>query len=162
MLTNVICAVVDALNTAGVPACSAWRRAAADRNRSCVCVGVERAEDCGAFARDLGRETDEVYGEREVYGLRCAVELRLDIYAPLAEEHAANACLDLFDAAAGVISCMQGLQVQALSCGAPAPDKESGMFRLRCGVKCSALLLSTSQGEDGSFTDFVLRGELQK
>ena len=162
MLSNVIGAVVDALNAAEIPAGSAWRKAAVERDKRFVCVGVERAEDCGGFARYLGMETDEVYGEREVYGLRCAVELRLDIYAPLAEANAANACLDLFDASAGVISCMQGLQVQALSCGAPAPDQDSGMFRLRCGVKCSALLLSTAQGEGGSFTDFVLRGELQK
>lgn len=162
MLTKVIDAVVSALNAAELPAGSAWRKSALERRGRFVCVSVEKAEDCGGFARYLGLETDAVQGEREVYGLRCAIELRLDIYAPLAEENAANACLDLFDAAAGAISCMQGLQVHSLSCGAPAPDRESGMFRLRGGVKCSALLLSTTQGADESFTDFVLRGELQK
>ena len=162
MLTNVISAVVTALQGAELSAGSAWPKAALQRGERFVAVGVERAEDCaGGFARYLGVEPDEEEGEREVYGLRCNITLRLDIYAPLSADNAAETCLDLFDAAAEVISALPGLQVKGLSCGAPAPDRETGMFRLHGGVNCSALLISTEQGEDGTFTDFVLRGELQ-
>ena len=163
MLTNVIDAVVTALQEAELSAGSAWPKAALQRGECFVAVGVERAEDCaGGFARYLGVETDAETGEHEVYGLRCEIELRLDIYAPLSEDNAAETCLGLFDTAAETISALPGLQVKGLSCGSPAPDRETGMFRLRGGVNCSALLLSTEQGEDGSFTDFVLRGELQQ
>ena len=55
MLTNVINAVVTALQGAGISAGSAWPKAALQRGDSFVAVGVERAEDCaGGFARYLG------------------------------------------------------------------------------------------------------------
>ena len=163
MMTNVIGAVVTALTDADVAAFSAWPKAPVDRSEGFVCVGVEKAKNAaGGLARYLGIQADAETGDHEVYGLNCDIELRLDVYAPLSEENAAESCLDIFDTAAEVISAMPGLRVKALSCGTPAPDRETGMFRLHGGAECSALLLSTEQGEDGTFTDFVLRGELQQ
>ena len=163
MLTSVIGTVAAALSDADLPAVSTWPKAALDRSESCICVGAAHAEACaGGFARYLGLETDPETGEHEVYGLNCALELRLDIYAPLSESNAAETCLDLFDTAAETICAMPGLRVEALQCDSPTPDKETGMFHLRGGVKCSAMLLCSADGEDGTFSDFVLRGELQQ
>ena len=78
-------------------------------------------------------------------------------------ENAALECAGTFDRAAAVISGVPGLHVRELACGAPAPDPDTGMFRLSGGVKCAGLL-TVPDGGDGSenmaFTDFVLRGEL--
>ena len=164
MLENVVTAVADALEGAGISAGPAYPKTGVERDGGCfVRVGVAKAIDTNAgFARYLGMENDPETGAREVYGLRCALELSLDVYAPLSEENAALRCAALFDSAAAAIGAISGLQVRELSCGAPGPDRETGMFRLSGRIKCAALL--TASGESGAemaFTDYVLRGELR-
>jgi len=164
MMSGLISAVVTALTAADISARSAFAASPIDRSESGVCVGIGSAEQTeGGLARYLGVRTDAQNGETEVYGLRCTVALGLDVYAPMGAEDAPGACLDLFDAAAEVIADMPGLRVLSLSCGTPAPDERSGMFRLSGAVRCSALLLRTESGAaESTFTDFVLKGELQQ
>ena len=164
MLETVIDAVVEALTDAGISAGSAYPKTGVERSGGgFVRVGVAKVVDTNAgFARYLGVENDPESGPREVYGLRCALELSLDVYAPLREENAALKCAALFDSAAAVIAAVGGLQVRELSCGAPGPDRETGLFRLAGGVRCAALLTASgADGEDMAFTDYVLRGELR-
>jgi hypothetical protein len=163
MMAGVVNAVVTALGAAGLSAGCAWPKTPVTPGSGFVRVGVERVEEIsGGLARYLGVENDAQTGEHEVYGLRCTLTLQLDVYAPLSETNAAMRCLELFDTAAGAVSGIAGLHVSELRCGAPAPDRETGMFRLNGAAVCSALLLSASgDGDSGTFTDFVLRGELQ-
>lgn len=102
-------------------------------------------------------------GGREVYGLRCDVELALDIYAPMSAENGAAECGRLFDAAAAALGAAAGLSVRELRCGEAAPDARLGMFVLRGAADCAALLVDESGDGDGkTFTDFVLKGELKR
>ena len=163
MLTDIIDTVVDALCAAEIPAMCAWPKTAVEREENFICVSIACAEDCtGGLARYLGVENDAETGSHEVYGMQCAITLRLDIFASLREENPAGVCLQMFDAAAETISALPGLRVRALRCEAPEPDRESGMFRLRAAADCTALLLAYDSGGAGEFTDFVLRGELQQ
>lgn len=162
MLNNVLDAVVRRLTAAGLQAGKAWPKTAAGGG-TVLRVGVARAEDCGGgFSRYLGTLEDGETDGREIYGLRCALGLSLDIYAPLSADDPAGDCLAAFDAAADCIGAMGGgFQVKALRCGAPAPDRESGMMRLRGEAEGSALLVAPEgDGQSGTFCDFVLRGEL--
>ena len=162
MLETVVSTVIGALTDAGISAGPAYPKDAVDRSAGFVRVGVAKAVDTGAgFARYLGIENDPESGEREVYGLLCEIGLSLDVYAPLSEANAALACAALFDEAAAVVAGVSGLSVKELSCGAPGPDGETGMFRLAGGVKCAALLTASDSDSGGTaFTDFVLRGVL--
>lgn len=163
MMAGVVDTAVAALTAAGIAAGCAWPKTAVSPGSSFVKVGVARAgASAGGFARYLGVERDPETGEREVYGLRCDLTLRLDVYAPLSAENAATACLDLFDAAADAIASVPGLRLTALRCGAPAPDRETGMFRLEGAAECRALLVASGAADEGTFTDFVLRGELRE
>ena len=163
MLEGVIASVCKALCAAGIPAGPAYPKEAVSAH---VRVGVLKAADKSAgLSRYLGMRNDPERGAVEVYGLRCELELSLDVYAPLDSENAALACAETFDRAAAVISGVAGLHVRELTCGAPGPDAETGMFRLSGGVKCAGLLaIADDDGggsENAAFTDFVLRGELQ-
>ena len=160
MLEGVINSVCSSLNAAGIPAGPAYPKEAVS---ALVRVGVLKAADRSAgLSRYLGMRNDPERGAVEVYGLRCELELSLDVYAPLDSENAALACAGTFDRAAAVISGVPGLHVRELTCGAPGPDAETGMFRLSGGVKCAGLLtVADGEGENTAFTDFVLRGELQ-
>ena len=167
MLEGVIASVSSALCAAGISAGPAYPNAPATPDAAFVRVGVLKAADKSAgFSRYLGLRQDPERGAVEVYGLRCELELSLDVYAPPAtdSENAALDCANTFDRAAAVISAMPGLRVRELTCLAPGPDAETGLFRLSGGVKCAALL-TVADGGDGNdntaFTDFVLRGELQ-
>lgn len=166
MLEGVIAAVAEALCAAEIPAGPAYPKSPVDREAEFVRVGVLKAADRSAgLGRYLGMRNDPERGAVEVYGLRCELELSLDVYAPRSAENAALKCAETFDRAAAVISGVPGLSVRELTCGAPGPDPDTGMFRLSGGVKCAGLLTVTDSGGSGgetAFTDFVLRGELQK
>ena len=161
MLDNVRNAVIAALQAAELPAAAAYPRSAVPATESRICVGLARAEDCSpGFARYLGVENDPERGEMEIYGLQCLLALSLDIYAPMSAEDAAGDCLAMFDAAAGVIDGC-GIRLKALRCGEPAPDRASGMMHLRSEAEGTALLVAAADdGDETSFSDFVLRGEL--
>ena len=166
MLEGVIASVSSALCAAGISAGPAYPNAPATPDAAFVRVGVLKAADKSAgFSRYLGLRQDPERGAVEVYGLRCELELSLDVYAPLEaeNENAALACAGIFDRAAAAVSGVPGLHVRELCCGAPGPDAETGMFRLSGGVKCAGLLtIADDDSGDTAFTDFVLRGELQR
>ena len=167
MLEGVITAVASALCAAGISAGPAYPNSSVTPETAFVRVGVLKAADKSAgLSRYLGMRNDPERGAVEVYGLRCELELSLDVYAPLHSENAALACGETFDRAAEVISGVAGLHLRELVCGAPGPDAETGMFRLSGSVKCAGLLtIADSDGggsENSAFTDFVLRGELQR
>lgn len=166
MLEGLIASVSSALNAAGIPAGPAFPNAPVPPEEGAfVRVGVLKAADKSAgLSRYLGLRQDPERGPVEIYGLRCELELSLDVFAPFAAENAALDCVNTFDRAAAAVSAMPGLYVREFTCGAPEPDAETGAFRLSGGVKCAGLL--TVADNDGgpetmAFTDFVLRGELQ-
>ena len=164
MLNNVRDAVIARLTAAGLSAGAAWPHGAVPAEEGIVRVGVLRAENrSGGFGRYLGLHSDPVRGETEVYGLRCEMTLSLDIYVPLSEADAAGDCLAIFDTAMDCLGSGEtGMQLRALRCGAPEPDRDSRMMHLRGEADGSALLvLEGSAGETAAFQDFVLRGELE-
>ena len=165
MLESVVTAVAEALQAANIPAAPAYPRT----EISCpaggfVRVGVAKAVDSSpGFGRYLGLAEDPETGERELYGMRCELELSLDVYCPLSGENAAMDCAALFDRAAGVIGGIGGLGLREVHCGEPGPDRDTGLFRLRGDVKCTALLVTGCETDQGAvFTDFILRGELRR
>ena len=164
MLEKLTESVAELLCKAGIPAGAAFPKKAADPAGEFVAVGVRRASGRGAgFARYLGEVTDPARGAREVYGLRCDVELALDIYAPMRAENGAAACAALFDRAAAALGGAAGLSVRELRCGEAAPDARLGMFVMHGAADCGALLVDESAGgAEGTFTDFVLKGELKR
>ena len=163
MLDNLVRAVVCALRDAGLEACGAYPCAAVPATERRVCVGVSYAEDADAgFARYLGVVTDAETGEREVYGMRCGVGVSLDIYVPMGEADAPEVCLAIFDRAADCIGGMAGFGLKKLRCGAPEPERASGMMHLHAEAEGVALLVAADAPEQGgAFNEFVLRGELK-
>ena len=163
MLEKLVGSVVEILSAAGLNAGAAFPKQAAARGSAFIAVGIRRASGRGAgFARYLGVERDPERGETEIYGMRCEVELALDIYAPMSEANGAAACSALFDRAAAALDGAAGLSVRELRCGEAAPDRTAGMFLLRGEAACSALLAAAGDDGDGTFTDFVLKGELKR
>ena len=161
MLNNVRDAVIAALNAAGFSACAAYPHAHAPASGTVVRVSVLRAENRSGAGNYLGVRNDPERGEQEVYGLRCALTLCLDVYAPLSAADAAGDCLDAFDGACACLAAGEtGFCLRALRCGEPAPDRDSGMMHLRGEAEGSALLVLCGSGtEPAQFQDFVLRGE---
>lgn len=164
MLENVVCEIVAALGERGIEAAPAFPKTPAKTGGGgFVRVGVAAVRDRSAgMARYLGVETDGERGEREVYGLLCDMELSIDVYTPPAGDNAAMEALGLFDRVSEVLGGMGCLQVKELSCGAPGPDKDTGLFRLSGTAKCGGLLISAPDGgEEAVFADYVLRGVLR-
>ena len=165
MLESVIVSVLEALTAAEIPAGAAYPKAdAACPSGGMVRVGVAGCVDQSAgFGRYLGIESDPERGEREVYGLRCEIELSLDVYAAPREDNAALCCAALFDRAAAAVDGIDGLGVREITCGTAAPDASTGLFRLGGTLKCAALLVASGDDseETAAFTDFILRGELR-
>lgn len=167
MLESVAGAVVAALQEKGINACSAYPKEPLQAHQgSLVCVAVKSAALAdGGFAGYLGVRTDENGRQAELFGLRCALTLALDIYAPMESENGAVECVRCFDTVTAALGSLRsGLKIQELQCGEAAPDRDSGMFRCRCGVKGVAFLIAEKKedGEETEFSDFILKGELRK
>jgi len=160
VLDSVITAAVDVLAAAGLTAGPFYPQTPPGTGVS-VMVGAEnvRRRD-GGFDRYLGLRPVPGQDSREIYGMRCDLTLRLDIYAPLTESNAAMSCLAAFDSAAEALDGAGTFGITGLSCGTPEPAPAAGCFHLKAAAECCVLLLRENSGAgETTFTDFVLRGE---
>ena len=105
MLEALSAEVVEALKSGGVKAGAAYPKTPLDRSGGpFVQVGVRSAASSNAaFAGYLGSKIGEDGQSREIYGMKCAVSLALDIYASMASDNGHMACVECFDC------CVQAL-----------------------------------------------------
>ena len=83
----------------------------------------------------------------------------LDLYAP--GEGGGGACQEGFDALAGALNTggSGGLRVRSLSRGEVGYDQDLDVLKCPVEAGCQAYLYASAQ-ESGSFTDFVVKGEI--
>lgn len=163
MLESLVSLLVNTLEKAGLSAGPAFPKSSALTSpTSFVRVGIENVQcQDAAIDRYLGLEYRSGQGESERYGLRCEIQLCLDIYAPLSDENAASSCLATFDQTIDAIDGLSGLIVRELSCGTPKPDEHLPLFHLPAALRCHCLLITDPNSPDcPRFTDFILRGVL--
>ena len=150
------------LREQGVEVMEAWPREGRPRLTSVVAaVSIRscRAEP-GAFWEYLGEELEPDTGTwRERYGRRLEVVFGLDLYAP--GEGGGGACQEGFDALAGALNTggSGGLRVRSLSRGEVGYDQDLDVLKCPVEASCQAYLYASAQ-ESGSFTDFVVKGEI--
>lgn len=154
--------MVDLLRRQGVKAMEAWPQE--ERSRITGVTAVVSIRSCkaepGAFWEYLGEEQDPDTGTwRERYGRRLEVVFGLDLYAP--GEGGGRACQEGFDALAGVLNTggSGGLRVRTLARGEVGYDQDLDVLKCPVEVLCQAYLYAAAQ-ESGSFTDFVVKGEI--
>ena len=166
MLETLVTAVVGALKTEGLNAAPAYERTPIERGgQPLVCVSVKSAERTGSgFAEYLGVFADPETGvERETFGMRADVELGMDVYVSRKSENAAMECVRVFDEAAQCMSALSaGWKMRSVSCGEPAPDGETGLFRCKGSMRGTAYLIAQPESESEAFTDFSLKGVLRQ
>ena len=149
-------AVVTALKETGLAAEAAFHPKTARRYPAAVAaVDVARASggEMG-FCGYLG-ETVEDGAPREVYGKRLAALISVDIRAERAED-----CETGCETAAEVLlgGLPEGIRPGEMTWEALAWDKAAGMFLRRGSLRCQALFLARSAGEETAFLDFRLKG----
>lgn len=150
------------LRTQGVEAMEAWPRKGRPRLTGVVAaVSIRSCKTTpGAFWEYLGEELDPHTGTwRERYGRRLEVVFGLDLYAP--GERGGGACQEGFDALAEALNTSGpgGLRVRALSRGEVGYDQDLDVLKCPVEASCQAYLYASAQ-ESGSFTDFVVKGEI--
>lgn len=163
MLDTVLDAVVAALTAAGLSALRQFPESEADRAAVAVCVGLKRNRLVSAGAGDYMGEKTEGGVVSEVYGYRMEPVLALDVYSPDDGENGADGCMK---AAALIAAALpdfpSGIRPRELSCGETAYDGITEMFHMPAELGCSAFLTREMNAETGEFTDFVLRGVINK
>lgn len=155
MFDNVLSSVLSWLNTANINAVSKFPDTAIDRDTAIVAVSIKSGVMSSSGAGNYLGIYEQGGTLRELYGSRAEIVFALDIYSPSGD------CTEILDGIAeNSYSLPDGLKLKSLECLAPEYDAESGMFRQKCSMKCTAILVRTESSEIGEFTDFVLRGEL--
>ena len=160
-LQQVKTAVVDALESAGLTAMSAYSEEQLKKYATAVtAVGLRemRLTESGTMEY-LGEKYDAVRDATlEVYGKKMTLALSLDVYAPRAL--GAEGC----EAAAEEITQVMmsalpsGLRVKELAWESTEWDKTYGMFRLSASAEYEAYFTAETAEETAVFTDFILRG----
>lgn len=155
MFDNVISAVLSWLSSANISAVEKFPETKIDRESAVVAVSIKSGVLTSSGAGNYLGIYDYGGSLKEVYGSRAELCFALDIYSPDSGTTA------IFDEIAGAApSLPDGLKLRSIECGSTEFDSESGMFCLKCEMKCIAILVRTETEEQGEFSDFVLRGEI--
>lgn len=166
MLESVISAVVDALDGSGLGAERAYRRQRLCRREgTLICVSVLKAKGLPAgLGAYLGTAVDPGTGRsEELYGARCEMEIGLDIYAAADAENGAAECMRCADLIAPALGALpEGIKLSALSFDQAVPDAETGRFVCHGIMTASAYFIARSREDEGGFTDFILRGTVER
>lgn len=161
-LAQVRTAVLNALQTAGVPAveCFPEERAKAYTGAvAAVGVGAASGKTVG-FCHYLGEMVDETtQAVRERYGK----ELSGQIVVELRAEKAAD-CEQGSETATEVLLSRlpEGIRTGELIWEGISWEKTTGMFLRRGSLECRALFLAECEAETGTFLDFRLKGVMSK
>lgn len=146
---------------AGLDAVTAWDSGArARRKKPVVAVSLRGVQGGPAGLADyLGERPDPDTGRwEELYGRRARLTLGLDLYAP---EGAGQAgCAAALAKLSEALACGRpaGLTVEELTCGETAFLREEGLLHCPVQVSCRVFVYARL-GEDGTFTDFEVRGK---
>ena len=153
-------AVIAALRGGGLEAEAAFpAKWAAERETPLATVSVGAAEGRAlGFCGYLGETRDKDGEAREVYGKRLEGVISVDLRAARAA-----VCEEGAETAAAVLlgGLPEGVRPGELSWEALAWDRQTGLFLRRGRLKCEALFLAESGGQEPEFLDFILKGVLQ-
>ena len=163
MLEKVCEEIVGALRAEGIEAREKYSGGdAGEVNAPTVFVGISavKAEAAG-LGHYLGTKEREDMTQVELYGLRCAVEVAIDIYAPAQMHRCAAECAALFDRAIAAFDSLGGISIEQVSLDDGSVQAKSGLYRCPCCIRGSAYIVAEC-GDGAAFTDFVLKGVLKK
>lgn len=161
MFETIVCAVIEKLKGAGINAAARFPAERLDRSCPLVAVSLHSAKlqsaGCGSYI-GICQSGGEL---KELYGSRARLTLELEVYEPATSGHGADGCTKTLDKIiSAVTDGCSGLKLRTVECGQTEFDAESGMFLCRCTMELSAYLTREADGDEGGFTDFTLRGEL--
>ena len=163
MLTDITACITELLNRNGIRAGRAYPAENIDKCGSYVRTRLAAmSQRDGAFASYLGIEWDENGTSRELYGLRCDIELALDIYVYPKEGDPGELCEEILDSIIIALGKSEDIKIAAVKCGGAAPDKETGMFLCPCKANANIMLVAEKADEGEQFSDFHLKGEIRK
>lgn len=152
-------AVLKAMTEAGLHAVSRFPNCALDKRTPTVTVGVSSGTVDGGFCNYLGTQLQDDIPV-EVYGRKTDVTVELDVYVPAGEAESYGTLLA--QVRQGINALPDGLRPRRITQGQPERDAGTGMFRCPCSLECTAYFVSTASEDGEIWTDFVLRGVLEK
>lgn len=160
MFDSVLTAVVSALNNEGIPAVRKFPGCVLDRSSAAVAVSLKSgsvtASGCGNYLGicDYGGSLQELYGRR------AELKIGLEIYTPAADSHAEPECTSLLGDICACVGNIEGVKLRGFENSEPRYDPETEMFCCESVLSLRVYLVKSADNS-GSFTDFVLRGELK-
>jgi len=162
MLEKVCAEIIDALRGAGIDAREKYSGGdVREVKKPCIFVGISGMKACAAgIGHYLGIEEHDDMTHSELYGLRCEIEIALDICAPANTGRCAGTCAGLFDEALAALSGLEGLSIQQANMSDGTAEAKSGLYKCPCMVRGSAFIVAESD-EGAEFADFVLKGVLK-
>lgn len=160
-LTQVRDAVTAALNQAGLRALAVFPEERMKQYPEAVAtVGVGTAEGkTMGFCNYLGQMYDEEAGTvRELYGKHLDAVITVDIRADRAAD-----CESGCETAAEVLlaGLPSGIRCGELTWEGLHWEKETGMFLRRGKLRCQAVFVARSSGDEETFLDFILKGVME-
>lgn len=159
MLESVLEAVIGALKKGGLEAGGEFPFESRRLTGPWICVyaGDCRSLDSG-FGGYLGLKARDDGSQTELYGRRLELELLFDVYAPL-KAGGSELCRRTADKLRGLTETFpQGLRILELSGGRMTAEEGMGAYRCSFRASCAALFLAEAYGDEGEFSDFVLKG----
>ena len=162
MLNDVLDAVVNVLKAEGMSAFREFPEQRADMKTGVsVSVGIE---SCKYLSSGMGeylgtREGSGGSADAELFGRKLELELRFVIYSPFGADFGASGCVECADALRCCVDKLpSGLRVLDLKFGEVSADEKISAYKCACSARALAFMVAESDGSEGEFLDFVLKG----
>ena len=164
MMDTVAEAIVSILKESGFDACREYPQTPFFQKEGArIVVGVEKA-GCGSpgMGDYLGvKKAAGGTAEADVYGKRLEIELALEIFAPFEGTEGARLCSKTADRIFKLaLEFPMGIRPKEMEIGEIAEDEELCAFRCLCRMKCTAYFVAEVQEDEGVFSDFILKGNI--
>ncbi len=162
MLNDVLDAVVAVLKAGGLNAFREFPEQRADMKTGVsVSVGMD---SCKYLSSGMGeylgtREGPGGSADTELFGRKLELELRFEIYSPFGSRFGASGCVECADALRRcALKLPSGLRVLDFKFGEISADEKLSAYKCACSARALAFMVAESNGGEGEFLDFVLKG----
>lgn len=165
MLNAVLDALVNVLKAEGLIAFREFPEKRADiKTGVSVSVGIE---SCKYLSSGMGeylgtREGSGGSADTELFGRKLELELRFEIYSPFGTDFGASGCVECADTLrCCALKLPSGLRVLDAKFGEVSADEKLSAYKCACSARALAFMVAESDGSEGEFLDFVLKGTVE-
>ena len=161
MVTKAVCDAVTKCGTFAICRYPAETKLKYRQPAAAVYIKESRGLSSG-FGEYIGTRTTPEGGETEIYGKKLAMTIGFDVFSPEGSQYGAEGCSRALSNVLNAMSLVpSAIKPREITLGDTKFNSQTGMYMAQGEIRCD-VYVSAERDDDGTFTDFRLRGVVVK